>query len=86
MCGYSFLTKEAAIPSAPAGHAAGGPPTYVSAESAGRKHEVEIGVGTGFRFGIGFMVAVVIFSLVLSLISSLVFAGLLNSLLRPFAN
>jgi hypothetical protein len=68
MCGYSFLTKSSiATPVAERESAIPGRP---------------IGIGDGFRFGLGFMTAVVVFWIIFAVLSSIFFAGILGGILR----
>jgi hypothetical protein len=69
-CGYSFVERRAA---------------EVPAAALART-DVGLSMGDGFRFGIGFMVAVIVFSLVATVLSTVFFAGLLGALLRSFAS
>ena len=68
VCGYSFLTKAPVETSG----SLPGPPSS------------ELSIGDGFRFGIGFMVAVVIFGLAFSVLSTLVMGTILRAMLGAF--
>lgn len=67
MCGYSFLTKSAVEA-----------PRFADIPTAATPR---LSIADGFRFGIGFMAAVVIFSIITSLIWSWFIVGLLSALM-----
>ena len=68
MCGYNYLAPGTSASS--------------SVGPAPGDHEARVSVGSGFRFGIGFMTAAVVFWLLFALFSSALFAGLIGGLLQ----
>ena len=68
MCGYNFVKSSAADAA----------PMTISTAA----HEARISIGSGFRFGLGFMSAVAIFSVLVSLIFTGLLGAVLGGLLR----
>jgi hypothetical protein len=64
MCGYNFVTASAAD----------APPAIAPS------NDVSLSVGSGFRFGLGFMSAVVVFWLIISLVILGFFGALVGAL------
>jgi hypothetical protein len=68
MCGYSYVTKSSADSPRPAPQA-----TWV---------ETKLSIGSGFRFGLGFMTAVVVFWLIFLVFWIVLFGTLAGLLVR----
>jgi hypothetical protein len=69
VCGYSYLTKEAGAPAVT--NTANNPP-----------RDVYLGVGSGFLFGVGFMTAGIIFSVIGTFVWLMLLGGVFGGAFR----